>query len=219
MRRVVALALLVAACAEPVPPAPPPESLRADAAAAMAAVETASFSISRDGAPIAISGLEFSSATGAYAAPDRSEAILEVKAGDVTARLGTIAIGDRVWLTDPVSGRWNELEPGTGFNPAVVFATAEGWPAILQDDMTDADSSGHDGSTVRFTGTVSAERVGVLTAGLAEPQPTQVEMLIDRSTFRLRRVTFDTTGPDGVSSWTIELTAYDEPVAVEAPGA
>ena len=83
MRRFVALALLVAACAESVPPAPPPDSLRADAAAAMAAVETAAFSITREGAPISISGLEFSSATGAYSAPDRAEAVLEVKVADV----------------------------------------------------------------------------------------------------------------------------------------
>ena len=201
------------------PPAPPADDIRADAAAAMAAIETAAFSISREGAPISISGLEFSSATGVYAAPDRAEAVLEVRAGDVTARLGTIAIGERVWLTDPVSGRWNELDAGTGFNPAVVFDRDGGWPAILGQDMADAEADGYDARTVVLTGTVSAERVAVLTAGLADPQPTVVEMLIDRETSRLRRVSFDTSGSDGVSSWTIELTDYDDPVAIAPPNA
>lgn len=219
MRRLIAFTLLVAACGGSAQSAPPADAVRLDASAAMATVTAASFTIVRDGAPITISGLEFASATGVYAAPDRARAVLEVKAGDVTARLGTIAVGDRVWLTDPVTGRWNELDPGTGFNPAVVFDVDVGWAAILGTDMADAVSESKDADRVLLTGTVSADRVGVLTAGLAEPQPTEIEMLIDRSSWRLAIVAFETSGPNGVSSWRIEISDYDEPVDVEPPDA
>lgn len=215
----IALALLVASCGAGAEPAPPPGAVRADASTAMAAVSSASFSIVRAGAPITISGLEFTSATGVYAAPDRARAVLEVKAGDVTARLGTIAVGEQVWLTDPVTGRWNALDPGTGFNPAVVFDPDVGWSAILGTDMTDAETAPHDGELVRLAGTVAADRVAVLTAGLAEPQPTEIEMLIERETWRLARVAFETSGPNGVSSWTIELSDYDQAADVEPPDA
>ncbi len=182
----------------------------------MATVTSAEFLIERGGAPVTISGLEFVSATGRYAAPDAAEALLEVKAGSTSARLGTVGIGPRVWLTDPLTGRWSELEEGTGFNPATVFDPAEGWPAILTTDLSGGVASQADGRYI-LRGTVAAERVATLTVGLVDPQPTEIEFVIDPETRRLLEVRFDTVTDGARSTWSIEIDEYDVPVTIAAP--
>lgn len=223
MRRALLVALVVIAgfvvsgCTAASEPPPPADVVRTDAADAMLAVTSAHFTIERDGAPLRISGLVFSSATGDFAAPDSARAVLEVAAGDITARLGTVAIAERVWLTDPITGRWNELDAGTGFNPAIVFDPDIGWSAILRDDMADVTVTAVGADRLELRGVVSAARVATLTAGLATPQPTELLVRVDRTTSRIIDVEFDTAGPEGTSSWSIRLDDYDVPVTVEAP--
>ncbi|MDX1691706.1 MAG: hypothetical protein R3290_11855 [Acidimicrobiia bacterium] len=207
---VIALAACGGGASQPVPPV---AEVVDRAATAMASVETASFSIERTGAPLQVAGLDFESASGVYLAPDRSRAVLEVRAGDVTARLGTIAIDDRVWLTDPITGDWSSIPPEDGFNAASVF---EAWPTILRDDLGGA-AVRREGGALVLTGTVAGERIATLTAGVAEPQVSEAVVRLDPDTHRIRTIEFSTEGPDGTSSWTIRLERYGEPVTVEPP--
>jgi hypothetical protein len=212
-----ALALLAAACgggqeAAPLDPAP----LLERAETAMAAVETASFEMSRAGAPVTIEGFEFSSAVGRYAAPASAEAVLRVRAGDITVEMGTISVGERTWLTNPLTGRWEELAPGTGFNPAVLFDAAGGWVAMLADLQNPSFVSTEDGAHY-LTGTLPPGRVEVLTAGFATAQSVAVDLWLDESSGHIRRLELSTTGGAGVSDWTIALSRYGEPVQIDPP--
>lgn len=216
-RILAALALVVTvACGEGSVDLPAANTLLDEARAAMAAVDSAEFEMTVTGAPILVSGLGFAAADGSYSAPDRSKAVLTMRAGDLALEMATISIAERTWLTDPVTGQWGELAVGLGFNPAIVFGP-EGWEALLGGGLADPRVTGRrDGGWV-MVGTAGAPRVEVLTAGQVSGQEVEVEMLLDQGTARVREVTFSTRGTDGVTEWRIVLGPYDEPVAIEPP--
>jgi len=216
-RLLPAAALVLAACSGgPEGAAPDPVALLGQARATMAAVETASFEMTRGGAPVTIEGFEFASAVGRYEAPASAEAVLQVRAGDITVQLGTISIDERTWLTNPLTGRWEELTPGSGFNPAVLFDPQAGWVALLG-DLTGVSFGASEGSAHHLAATVPPARVEVLTAGFATAQSVPIDLWLDESTGHIRRLQLSTTGDAGVTDWTITLSGYDEPVDIEPP--
>ena len=220
MRRLLlsALTLALAACGDETAPALDANDLLDQARASMAAVETASFEMTRSGAPVTIEGFEFNSAVGRYAAPSSAEAVLQVRAGDITVQLGTISVAERTWLTNPLTGRWEELTPGTGFNPAALFDPQAGWVALLADltgvSFVATEDDGH-----HLTATVPPARVETLTAGVAAAQSVPIDLWLDQSSGRIRRLELSTTGDAGVSDWSITLSGYGEPVEIEPPAA
>lgn len=208
--------MLAVACGGPEAAPLDPLPLLARSRAAMVAVETASFEMTRAGAPVTIQGFEFSSAVGRYAAPSSAEAVMRVKAGDITLEMGTISVGERTWLTNPLTGRWEELTPGTGFNPAVLFDPETGWSALLADLSGVAFVATEDG-THHLTGTIPGPRVETLTAGIAAPQSVLLHLWLDEGGGLIRRLELSTTGDAGVSDWVLVLSGYGEPVQIEPP--
>jgi hypothetical protein len=208
--------LVVASCGRGTVDLPEAATVLADARAAMASVESAHFEMAVTGEPILISGLEFASAEGSYAAPDRSTAVLSMRAGDTTIELATIAVAEHIWLTVPLTGAWQEVPAELGFNPAIVFGP-EGWDALLGGGLADPRvTEQRDGGWV-LVGTAAAPRVEVLTGGQVSGQEVEIEMLVDRDTARVREVTFSTEGAGGRTDWRIGLGPYDEPVDIEPP--
>lgn len=219
MRRLLlpVLALVAAACGgRPGTASLDPLPLLTEARGAMAAVQSASFEMTRAGAPVTIEGFEFASAVGRYAAPASAEAVMKVKAGDITVQMGTISVDRRTWLTNPLTGRWEELTPGTGFNPAVLFDPETGWSALLA-DLTDVVFVATESGAHHLSGTIPGERVETLTAGIAEPQSVLLHLWLDAETALLRRLELSTVGEAGVSDWVLVLSGYGEPVQIEPP--
>jgi hypothetical protein len=220
MRRaavLLALAMLATACGGggSGAAARDPAELVGEAAAAMAGVTSARFEMRRSGEPVTIQGMTFDAAVGEYAAPDAARALLDMRAGDLVLQLGTISIGERTWLTNPLTGDWEELD--AGFNPARIFDPELGWQPLLTEDLSDLRSLGRRDGLEVVGGTVAAERVAVLTAGLVEGQAVPIEISFDPESLRIRRVEFTTQGESGETTWVIELSDYDEPVTVEPP--
>lgn len=193
-----------------------PVGLLESSAIAMAELESASFQMERTGAPVTIERMTFDQAAGQYAAPNNARALLGMRAGDLVVELGTISTGGRTWLTNPLTGDWEVIDPDLAFNPALIFDPETGWPAVLA-EVSDPEYVGRAGDRHHVRGTVPGERIGTLMAGLAAPEPAVLEMQFDVESTRLVRVEFDTTGENGTSSWVIDLDAFDEPVQIEPP--
>jgi hypothetical protein len=217
------VALLAASCGGGEPrSAPPAPELIAGAIAAMRAVPSASFEMTRAGAIITVEGFIFDKAIGRYAAPDAAEAVLRMKTpgpgggeeGGLAIELGTIAVGDRTWLFNPLANRWDELSGG--FNPAVLFDPAEGWTALLT-DLTDVTLVAAGERTHELTGTVPAGRIDSLTAGLAGAQEVPLRMWLDAATLQIVRLEFSTVGDQGRSDWVITMSGFGAPVEIEPP--
>ena len=220
------IALASGACGGARDITPPDPSLDVDAlivraAEAMAGLETARFTMDRAGAPVEIAGFEFVSAEGQYAAPAAARALLQVRVSDLSVELGTIAIDERVWLTNPVTGGWEEIPDGTGFNIAIIFDAEVGWVPLLTDDLSDVSYLGtmDEGSGPRHVihGSIAAERVEFLTAGLVEAQSVESYIWIHPESRHITRVEFATDDRGAVSEWTIRLTEFDEPVIIDPP--
>ena len=194
---------------------PDADDLLARSAAAMASVETAEFELTVDGAAVIISGLSLRGASGVYVAPDSARAVLSMSLGELTVDMATVSIAERTWLSEPLTGRWNELDPGTGFNPAVVFSD-QGWQPLLATDIGDATISGH-AHGYQIDGTAPAARVAILTSGVVTDQDVAITLVIDPTTERLIEARFSTEGDDGSTAWVIKLGPYDAPATVEPP--
>ena len=227
MRRLIlfcAFLLLAApACggdAEPVPAPPGADELVQRTAAAMSALQSARFEMSGSGAPITISGLVFERAVGRYAAPDAADALLTMRGGDLTVELGTISVGQHTWLVNPLTRKWEELGVGTGFNPATMFDAETGWRAVLLNLVDPALGETRKVSGEQrwvLTGTLPAQEIETLTAGIAGGSAVPVTFFVDPATARLTRLEFSTAGDAGVSDWVIEMSDFDEPVTVVPP--
>jgi len=215
-RLVLIVAVLAAACTRPAPGVLDAADLIAGGVSAMQDVATARFEMTRSGAPVAVQGLVFDSARGRYAAPASADAILRMRAGDLAVELGTVSVAQRTWLTNPLTGRWEELRPGTGFNPAVLFDSDDGWVALLH-DLGELEVVTPGGATHHLAGRVPAARVEILTAGLVPGQAVRIDLWLDAAAGHIRRLGFSTMGDAGRSDWVIVLSDFDAPVQIQPP--
>lgn len=191
----------------------------AQSAAAMGSIDSAGFELRRSGAEVRVQGMVFDEAVGQYGAPDTARALLDVRAAGVALQLGTIAVADRTWLTNPLTGDWEELELGTGFNAATVFADDTGWQALLP-GMSGARYAGTDGGCSdprRIGGTLPPAAIETLTLGIVPAQEVEVILLVDATTSRLVSASFETDGEAGTSAWEIVLSDYDAPADIAPP--
>lgn len=203
---------------EAAPSTDPTEILDA-AAEAMAAVEGVTFTIERTGAEVFIDdgeNLVFVSADGRFGAPSSADAVVTVELGSATLQVGAVAIDGTIWLTDPVSGGWEEASESLTFDPATLFDPEIGWRALLADDLTDVELVSTEGDTAVITGIAAAERVDVLTGGIVD-ESAPVELTIDTATDLISSVEFDVDTGDGIAEWRVELDDYGARVDVTAP--
>ncbi|MGI9608995.1 MAG: LppX_LprAFG lipoprotein [Acidimicrobiia bacterium] len=224
---IVVLALTAAACGDSatdsttsttVDLAPTATEILANAAVTMQQVETLAFTIDLSGAPITLLGVELRGAVGEYAAPDSSRAVLEAGIGGLTIELGTIAIGDVSWVTNPLTGKWDEYTGSRAFNPSIIFDPDLGWLPLLTTDISDARLvEPADGDSHIIRGTAAGARVEVLTAGLVESQPVALELHIARDTGHVTLMDFETEGDNGRTRWLLQLSDFGKEVSISPP--
>ncbi|MEO1060505.1 MAG: LppX_LprAFG lipoprotein [Actinomycetota bacterium] len=201
-------------------PAPTdPAEILDEAATAMAEVESVTFTIERTGAEVFIDdgeNLAFVSADGRFGAPSSADALVTVELGSATLQVGAVAIDGTIWLTDPVSGGWEEASDSLSFDPATLFDPEIGWRALLAEDLSEVELVSSEGSTAVITGIAAAERVDVLTGGIVD-EAAPVELTIDTDTDLISSVEFDVDTDDGIAEWRVELENYGAQVDVTAP--
>jgi lipoprotein LprG len=196
----------------------PTEILQASAAA-MAQVESVTFTIERTGAEVFIDdgeNLAFVSADGRFGAPSSADALVTVDASSLTVQVGAVAIDGTIWLTDPVTGAWDEAPDDLTFDPATLFDPEIGWRALLDGGLTDVELVSSGGDIAVISGVAEAERVDVLTGGIVD-DAAPVEIAIDTTTGLISSVEFDVETGDGIASWRVELQNYGAQVDVTAP--
>ena len=103
-------AFLVACGDEKETSAPDPAQLLQRSIAATRDVKTFHFKLSHEnGATPMPLGLQLTNAEGDVAVPDRLAADVRAKASSITASLKVVSIGDRTWITNPFTRRWQQL--------------------------------------------------------------------------------------------------------------
>ena len=223
------LALLAYGCADtsplatPVPTATPtpinPQAILDDCGNAMSALASYRFHIEHDdngGTPLA-QGMTLTVASGSVAIPDRLAVDFSGTAGSFAVKGSLIAIGEDVYMTNPLSGEWHAVS--SALNPLEFFDPSQGIADILA-QVQDPTLISNDVSEYRIGGTLPADALAPL-FGETEPQSSvDVTLAIDRTRLYLMRARLEgritPTEADGIVR-TITLSVFDRPVDIAAP--
>jgi hypothetical protein len=101
-------------------------------------------------------GLRLTSAEGDYAAPDRIKAGVKAKAASANLAVDIIAIGDRTWITNPFTRKWQSLPDTTVSDIADPNAIVGALVSNLKDPKIAGEQDVDGVKTYRVTGTIAS---------------------------------------------------------------
>jgi hypothetical protein len=204
-------------------PGADPEQVVADAAVAMGGVTSVEFRLAREGAPVFVDQFEsiaLDAAVGQFQVPTRAQASLEVTVdGNLRTRIGAVAIDSEVWMSNPVTGRFETLPDGYDIDPSRFFDPSGGWQPLLA-DLTAVEMVGvadRGGQRWHVRGTAAAADVENITVGLVRDQDVVVDLWVHPGTTLVTAIEFDTELEDGRAHWTLELDRYGETFTITEP--
>ena len=225
----LALALIAQACGDAAPPPTPvptatptpinPQALLDECGNAMSALASYRFHIEHGdsgGTPLA-QGMTLTVASGSVRIPDRLAVDFSGTAGSFAVKGSLIAVGEDVFMTNPLSGEWHAVS--SALNPLEFFDPSQGIADILA-QVQDATLISHDAAEYRIGGRLPADALAPL-FGETEPQGSvDVTLTISRADLYLTRALLEgritPTEPDGLVR-TITLSEFDEPVNIAPP--
>jgi lipoprotein LprG len=234
IRRLLACVLLgwaLASCsggvAAPTPsPTPTPADLVARAGSATQASKSLHFAIELTGKPVysdAAHLFAIRSITGDIQRPDGALAALKVRGALGVAEIRTASVGGQQYFTNPVTRQWQCLAPGTAFDPGVLFDAKQGIGVLLEQGIEGPALAGVesiDGRPFdRLRGTLPADRLQSISAGLLGAGPVAIELWADQEHGRISKIVLVDTATDAAepTTWTMLISDYDKPVDVRAP--
>ena len=209
--------------ATPVPTATPtpinPQAILDDCARAMSELASFRFRIEHDddgGTPLD-QGMTLTEASGGVENPDRLTVDFSGTAGSFAVKGSLIAVGEDVYMTNPLSGEWHAVS--SALNPLEFFEPSQGIADILS-QVRDATLISHDAAEYRIGGKLPASALTPL-FGETETQSTvDVTLTIDSADLYLTRARLEgritPNEADGIVR-AITLSGFDGPVDIAAP--
>lgn len=201
------------------------DTVLAASAQAMGQVETVRFEIIRGGVPVYIDttgALEFKEATGRFVAPEAADAVVKVGViGGFNVQIGAIAIDGVIWLSNPITGDWEQAPTQYAFDPTTLFSPDVGWKPLLAGELSNAVLVGLEeiegAELYHVTGSAPAARIETITAGLVSGQDVDLDMWLDPNTGHVLQVNFDASTAAGVSSWDLRFFDYGDDIEIVPP--
>lgn len=200
-----------------------PATVAADAAAAMGEVTSVEFRLERDGAPVFIDQFEslaLDGLIGQFTVPGRAQAQLRITVdGDLATEIGAVAVGDEIWISNPVTGDFETLPDGIDIDPSQFFDPDDGWRPLLS-NLRDVELVGIDdrgGDRYHLRGIAPASEVENITVGLVEDQDITVDLWIHPGRSLVTHVEFETDLGNGTSQWSLEMDRYGASFTIVPP--
>ncbi len=227
----VAAVVVLAACtgseesAAPAGPKldPEPRGLQTISAAAMGEVQSVRFSLSRTGAPVFIDAAEaisLESLEGVFSSPASAEAELKVLVNQsLGTKIGAVAIDEEIWLSNPVTGKFETLPPGFDIDPSSFFDPKGAWQPLLEKltDVSFIAEEDRDGEAYHITGTAPEEQIRSITAGLVRGEDVVVDLWLDPSSGLVKAIEFETSLAGEPTQWELTLSDYGESFEIRDP--
>lgn len=192
-----------------------------EAAQATGKARSFHFALDVQGVPKTRTGLQLTSAEGDVAIPDRVRAEVAGNFAGVPITTRIVAVGDTIWLENPLSGRWEKIDVGTG--PVALLDPAKGVLGVMEgiSEPVEEGTENVDGVTLqRVSGTAAAADVAPLVAVSPSQRDVSVVLWIGEDDHLVRRIELSGPVARGESSEAkrvIVLSRFDEPVTIEAP--
>ena len=214
--------LFVLSCGAPAGPTPTPAEVAQQSATQMAAVNSFHFIIGVSGKTAFLDSAESMAlrrAEGDLVRPDQVRAIAKVTLLAIPAEIGIIGLGDRQYATNPLNQQWEEVPPEARWDLdlASLFDAEQGIAAILQNTAWTFGAD-DDEYHVLHSG-MPAEQLQALTFGLISSGEVEVDFWIGRSDRYVHRIQIVEveSDPETPTTWVIDLSAFDQPVDIQAP--
>jgi lipoprotein LprG len=193
------------------------------AATSMAAVRSVEFALDRTGAPVFIDQfgrLALDRVRGQFSVPGSARAELTVTVeGNLTTRLGAVAIDEEVWISNPVTGDFETLPAGYDIDPSRFFDPEGGWQPLLAElrdvELVAIDDRG--GQRYHVRGVAPAAQVRDITVGLVRDQDVELDLWIHPTTGLVTAAEFTTVIDGGSSEWALALGRYGDAFAITPP--
>lgn len=207
----------------------PADEIIARAVERMTSLKGFHFLIDRSGAPAYLDEDElyaFRRAEGEFVSPDEAIASVRVITPGLVAEIQAVGIGERYWETNFLTGNWEELPSGLGFNPAVLFDPKMGLQPILQKDLSElqildpAELEELPGKLLyHLQGKIVGDNLYAMSYGLIGPEQMDVELWIDPLSFDVIRVLISHLQPGNTEAtlWQVDFWNFDKVVAIEPP--
>ena len=225
---VLACGLIGAACGgdaerEGAPLPAEASSILAASSVAMGDVTSVRFDVARSGAAVYIDQFEslaLDKIKGRFSAPGSADAVLSVTVdGSLKTELGAIALGGVVWLSNPVTGRFEVLDTGYDIDPATFFDPEHGWGPLMA-KLTDVALVGVEvrgGKRYHVRGLAPAEQMEIVTAGLVRDQDVMIDFWLKRDTALVTAAEFSTVFDGRTTDWVFELSHYGDSFDIKKP--
>jgi hypothetical protein len=166
--------------------------------------------------------LTYDRVEGDVVAPDRLQAEAMVRTPVGNTPVAYIAVGDRQWLTNPLTRQW-EPAPAAAVGGGVggMFDPDTGIGAMLA-DMEAPEIRGEDSiageASVRLGGSLPGVLLAGFAADLAAVDRLDVELSIGTADDRIRRIVVREPPYDATAAtWRFDLSRFDEPISIEPP--
>lgn len=196
-----------------------PQAIVDESAAVMAALNSFRFALTHNdgGAPLAL-GMLLTDASGTVGVPDRVALDFNgVSAGRFAVSGSVIAVGEDVYMTNPLTGDWHQV--GGDASPLNFFNPAQGIADIMA-QMRDATLVSHDAAAYRIDGRLPANALASLFGAAAEESVVRVALTIDKPSLHLSKAVLDgritPNEADGLAR-TITLFDFNRPVDIAPP--
>jgi lipoprotein LprG len=200
-----------------------PVEIQTASAEAMSGVQSVRFFLSRTGDPVFIDPADLialDELEGRFSAPTSAEAVIDVTvSGSLATTVGAVAIGEEIWLSNPLTGEFETLPPGFDIDPSSFFDPQDGWRPLLEQlfDVTFVSEEDRNGAAYHLTATAPAEAMTNVTAGLVSGQDVDIDLWVDPATALVRAMEFATDLDGAQSEWVLEFEDYGEPFEILDP--
>ena len=223
---VVLLPLLASACASEAKetPTPSPRAISEQTAQKMASLSSLTFSLEHlEGVTPLTPGLDMRQLEGSISLPDSFELTVSAEATGFTAFISmkVIVMGDRGYITDPLSRKWRELSPNTlPFNFADMGNSLSRIILSIQDPSFVGSEDVDGVATWRIRGSVSSDILTSLVTTATPGRQVALELWVDQELGLLRRAHIE--GPIAANdppeiTRLLTLHGFDEPVKILPP--
>lgn len=200
---------------------PPAAQIVARSAAKTSALKSFHLLVHVENVPASTSGVSLTFVDGDLAVPDRLRARIAGTLQGVPLTSQLIVVGDRHFLKNPFTGKWETVSIGmqavTFLDPAKgVLAVIRHASGLEKDGSEDVGGA----ACYRLKGKVRADAVAPLLGNAPSATMLPVELWIGKSNFLLRRIRLSgpiSAGEPAGAVRTVELSAFGEPVRIAAP--
>jgi len=179
------------------------------------------FTLDVQNVPKTASGLQLTGAEGDVAVPDRARADVTGNFAGTAIATQIVAMGDEVWLKNPLTGTWQRIDVST--TPIALLDPAKGVLGVMSkvSEPKDAGTEDVDGVALRkISGTASAADVAPLVAVGPSSRKVPVTLWIGEKDHLLRRIEIRGPVAEGEPKdalRVIEISRFDQPVTIERP--